>query len=373
MKKMYRSGLFVFASMVAILVLLPSAQAVDFKISGQINRAILWGDNGNDDDIKFVDNDNSSTRFRFTGSNEFDEDWKVGIVWEVEMQSNDSSDTEIDIGENGDTSDVDFNERKMEFYVNHNRFGRVWLGQGDTASNGTSEVDLSGTDVVNYSSIEDMAGGFTFRDDDDNPIGNGDGTGAAVSIGSAFSNFDGFSRRDRIRYDTPKFGPVYFSASYMNGQSWDVAGRFAYQWEGFGKLAAAAHYTAADTQRDPYDQYSGSASFLHDSGINITLSAGARNDVEGRDEDPYNIYGKLGYKWRKWAFSVDYTYSEHVGADDDEAQSAAVAAVWNIWESVQFYGSYRWHELDRDADQRDPGVGSAEDIHAVMIGGRVKF
>jgi hypothetical protein len=373
MKKMYRSGLFVFASIVAILVLLPSAQAVDFKISGQINRAILWGDNGNDDDIKFVDNDNSSTRFRFTGSNEFDEDWKVGIVWEVEMQSNDSSDTEIDIGENGDTSDVDFNERKMEFYVNHNRFGRVWLGQGDTASNGTSEVDLSGTDVVNYSSIEDMAGGFTFRDDDDNPIGNGDGTGAAVSIGSAFSNFDGFSRRDRVRYDTPKFGPVYFSASYMNGQSWDVAGRFAYQWEGFGKLAAAAHYTAADTQRDPYDQYSGSASFLHDSGINITLSAGARNDVEGRDEDPWNIYGKLGYKWRKWAFSVDYTYSEDVGADDDEAQSAAVAAVWNIWESVQFYGAYRWHELDRDADQRDPGVGSAEDIHAVMIGGRVKF
>ncbi len=373
MKKINRLGIFVFASIVAILVLLPSAQAVDFKISGQINRAILWGDNGDENDTKFVDNDNSSTRFRFTGSNEFDENWKAGIQWEVEMQSNASNDTDIDISENGDTTDVDFNERKIEFYVNHNKFGRVWLGQGDTASNGTSEVDLSGTDVVAYSSIEDMAGGFTFRDDDGTPIGNGDGTNALVSIGDAFSNFDGFSRRDRIRYDTPKFGPVYFSASYMNGQTWDVAGRLAYQWEGFGKLAAAAHWTGADTQRDSFKQYSGSVSFLHDSGINLTLSGGGRYDVADRDEDdPYNVYGKLGYKWRKWAFSVDYTYSEDVAADDDEAQSASVAAVWNIWESVQFYGAYRWHELDRKSSQRDT-ADDAEDIHAVMIGGRIKF
>jgi hypothetical protein len=72
MKKMYRSGFIALISIVAVLVLLPSAQAVDFKISGQINRGILWADNGNDSDLKFVDNDNSSTRFRFTGSNDFE-------------------------------------------------------------------------------------------------------------------------------------------------------------------------------------------------------------------------------------------------------------------------------------------------------------
>ena len=69
----------------------------------------------------------------------------------------------------------------------------------------------------------------------------------------------------------------------------------------------------------------------------------------------------------KWALSADYTYSEHVAADDDEAQSIGVAAVWNIWDSVQFYGSYRWHDLDRQ------GVSDIEDLIAVMIGGRVKF
>ena len=166
MKKFSRLGLFTMTIAITILLIIPAAQAVDFKISGQVNRAILGGDNGNNSDVKFVDNDNSSTRFRFTGSNEFDENWKVGIVWENQMESNSSSDDSlnddgegvIDIGSNDDTTDVTFTERKMEFYVEHKKFGKLTLGQGDTASNGTAEVDLSGTDVVNYSAVADMAG-----------------------------------------------------------------------------------------------------------------------------------------------------------------------------------------------------------------------
>ena len=76
MKKFSRFGIVTLTMAVTILLILPAAQAVDFKISGQINRAVLWGDNGNDDDLKFVDNDNSSTRFRFTGENDFDDVWE---------------------------------------------------------------------------------------------------------------------------------------------------------------------------------------------------------------------------------------------------------------------------------------------------------
>jgi predicted porin len=363
MKKVSQLGIFTLTIAMTILLILPAAQALDFKVSGQLNRAVLWGDNGNDDDVKFVDNDNSSTRFRFTGENEFDNNWKVGFKWENEMQSNPSNSTDIDIGENGDSADVDFNERHMDIYFEHSKFGKLSLGQGDTASNGTSEVDLSGTDVVAYSSIEDMNGGFTFRDNDDNVI---------TSIGDAFSNFDGLSRDDRIRYDTPKFGPVYFSASYENGQTYDFAGRFAYQWDGLGKLAAAVSWLPADTQREPYRQYSGSISFLFDFGLNLTFSGANRYDTPG-DDEPWNVYGKVGYKLDKWAFSVDYTYSEDVDEIGDEATSIGLAAVFNPWKSVELYGAYRWNDLDRDADQRPVGVGNAESINSVMIGTRVKF
>ncbi|OEU60491.1 MAG: hypothetical protein BBJ57_08640 [Desulfobacterales bacterium PC51MH44] len=378
MKKFTRLGIFALTIAVTILLILPPAQAVDFKISGQINRAVLWGDNGNDDDVKFVDNDNSSTRFRFTGSNEFNEVWKVGIVWENQMESNSSADTslngdgegEIDIGTNSDAGDITFTERKMEFYVEHAKLGKISLGQGDTASNSTAEVDLSGTDVVNYSSIADMTGGFTFRDDDDNVIlDSGD---SFTFIGNAFSNFDGLSRRDRIRYDTPTFYGFSGATSYMNGQTYDFALRSAHEWENFGKLAAAIAYIPGNNQRDEYSQFNGSISFLHNSGLNLTFSHGTRDfDVRASD-DAKNYYGKLGYKFDKWAFSVDYTYSENVDQDDDEATSIGAAAVWNIWESVQFYGSYRWHDLDRGT-LNAANTGDPEDINAVMIGGRVKF
>ncbi|MGD8993085.1 MAG: porin, partial [Desulfobacterales bacterium] len=244
------------------------------------------------------------------------------------------------------------------------------LGQGDTASNSTSEVDLSGTTVVMYSSISDLAGGFTFRDKNNNVIL--DSGNNFTFIGNVFSNFDGFSRRDRIRYDTPKFGPVFFSASYMNGQSYDVAGRFAYEWEGFGKLAAAASWLPAETQRDSFRQYSGSISFLHNSGFNLTFSGAHRYNADNRDDDPWNAFGKVGYKMDKWAFGVDYTYSENIDLDDDEAQSIGVGAVWTPWQSVEIYGAYRWHDLDRD-NQNALNSGSPQDIHAVMIGSRVKF
>jgi predicted porin len=367
MKKLAQFSIFTLTIALTILLILPAAQALDFKISGQVNRAVLWGDNGNDNDVKFVDNENSSTRFRFTGSNQFDENWTVGFKWENQMESNSSVDDsdnngdgfgDLDIGQNSDLGDVNFTERHMDLYIEHSMFGKLSLGQGDTASNSTSEVDLSGTTVVNYSSIEDMAGAFFFRTGDDVVI---------ASIASSYSNFDGFSRRDRIRYDTPKFGPVFFSASYMNGQSYDLAGRFAMEWDGFGKLAAAVSWLPADTQRDSYRQYSGSISFLHDSGFNLTFSGANRYDTPG-DDEPFNLYGKVGYKFGKWALSADYTYSEDVGAINDEATSIGAAAVWNPWESVELYGSYRFHELDGDGIR-----GDANDIHAVMIGSRVKF
>ncbi|MGD9241003.1 MAG: hypothetical protein PVG69_13310, partial [Desulfobacterales bacterium] len=310
MKKFSQLGIFALTMAITILLILPSAQAVDFKISGQINRAILWGDNGNDSDTKFVDNDNSSTRFRFTGSNTFDENWKVGIVWENQMESNSSSDDSlnndgegvIDIGTNFDTDDVNFTERKMEFYVEHAKLGKLTLGQGDTASNSTAEVDLSGTDVVNYSSIVDMAGGFFFRTGDDVVVD---------SVGDVFSNYDGLSRRDRIRYDTPAFFGFSGSTSYMNGQTYDFALRSAHEWQNFGQLSAAIGYVPGNNQRDEYSQFDGSISFLHNSGLNLTFSHGIR-DFDVRDsDDGKNYYGKLGYKFGKWAFSVDYAYSEN--------------------------------------------------------------
>jgi hypothetical protein len=344
---------FILLALAAAMFIISPANAVDFKISGQINRAALYADDDNTAKWFFVDNDNSSTRFRFTGSNDFDHDWKVGIVWEVEMQSDASN--KVNMGDDGsDLGDVHFDERKMEFWIE--KWGRMWLGQGDTASNGTSEVDLSGTTVAAYSSVNDVGSSFEFKDDGDE-IG--------VSVGQSRSNFDGLSRKDRVRYDTPKWAGFYGSGSVGNKSRWDAAARYAGDF-GWAKFAAAAAWAGFGTSSDTVDgQFSSSASMLFNFGLSLTASYATQDKDK---EDPWNIFGKIGYQFlEKHAASVQWSRTENLSANDDEGDTFGLAYVFTPWKSVELYGTYYLHMLDRD-EGSDP-----DDINIFMAGGRVKF
>ncbi len=335
-----------------MLALCSPAQAVDFKVSGQINRAIVYADDGDESDFFHVDNDNSSTRIRFVGSGEIGYGLTVGIVWESQFESNSSANIEMGQDSDGDSS---FSERKLEVYFSGG-FGELWIGQGDGAANGTSEVDLSGTSVVTYSGIGDMMGGLYFKDS----------AGANVArIKDAFNNFDGLSRNDRLRYDTPSLGPVTLSISATNGDAYELAGRLAQDFGDAGRIAAAIGYVDTTNRGDSeFDQWGGSISYLHGSGLNLTAAAGSRDTDGGTDAD--NWYFKVGYKSGKHAVSLDYGETEDLALDGDDFSSIGLGYVFNIFDGVELYTAYRNHELDRS------GV-SIDDIDGVMAGTRVKF
>jgi len=358
-KKTLKLGLIALAITAGMMVAI-TAYAVDFKISGQINRAAMYADDGKTAKWFFVDNDNSSTRFRFTGSNDFEKGWSAGIVWEVEMQSNPSN--KMDMQDNSDISNnsfgtVTFDERKMEFWLGYT-LGKVWLGQGDTASNSTSEVDLSGTDVAAYSSVSDVGGGFFFQNDD---------VYTSYTVGSTRDNLDGLSRKDRIRYDTPTFAGFYGSASTGNGSIWDAALRYSGDF-GWAKLAAAAGWADGGTRESWKSQFSSSASMLLNNGLNFTASYAWRDiDVSGWD-NPYNIFAKVGYKFlEKHAASVQWSQTWNLGADGNKAPTWGVGYVFSPWESVELYGTWYLYQLKLDVGS-DP-----DDINVFMLGGRIKF
>src|SRR5262245_9829 len=48
----------------------PSAFALETTLSGQVNRALMWADNGTRSETHHVDNAISSTRFRFNGTDD---------------------------------------------------------------------------------------------------------------------------------------------------------------------------------------------------------------------------------------------------------------------------------------------------------------
>lgn len=322
---------------------------VSLTLSGQVNRALLWADDGANSRVLHVDNDNSSTRMRLVGNGALNQDTAVGAQIEVEIESESSSDIAIDgTGAGGGT----FTERKLEVYFDHRRYGKLWLGQGDTASNGVSEVDLSGTTVVTYSAINDMAGGIGFV-----------GTGSA--IGDVYSNMDGLGRDDRIRYDSPSLGGFTISASNADSAKYDVAARFSGELDGGLKFAAAAGYAVDKNDTGLDSQISGSVSFLSRSGFNITGAFGVQ-ELEGSTLDPTFLYVKGGYMLGRNAFSVDFGAAEEIAGAGEEFTAIGAAYVRDFPNAgTEVYVGGRLHSLD--------GAGNVDDILAVLAGARVKF
>ena len=336
---------------------------ISLEVSGQVNRAALMVDDGDRTKFFHVDNDNSSTRVRFVGKGRLNQDFSVGALVEVQFESN--STANIDIDQDGEVGTDSFTQRHLTVYLDSKRLGRLWLGQGDTASNGTSEVDLSGTSVVAYSGIADLAGGISFK--------NSATQVKLVTIGSAFSQFDGLSRRDRVRYDTPTMSGFKGSTSFIQGDAWDAALRYSADYGAIGTKISAAIAYAAGGQRFDFNQVNGSVSALHSSGLSLTLAAGTQDlDKRVSGDDPVNYYIKGGYQIKpfrigKTYLSADYATTDDLAAVGDEANSWGVFMVQKIDKiATELYLGYRNHELDRTG-------ASIDDISVVVAGLRVKF
>ena len=355
---------------------------IALQISGQVNRAFLYADNQRVDDTFFVDNDNSSTRIRARATGDVDCDLRVGAQIEVQFESNTSSAIRFD--QSGQAGPNNFTKRKLEVWFDSEQWGRLWLGHGNTASDGTSEVDLSKTAVVGYSGIEDMGGGLEFEN--------------GVRIGSVFDNFDGLGRVDRVRYDTPIFSGFQFSTSFTDDNEWDIALRFAQSWNGH-KFAAAIAYADGDRSQGFCCGYqvNGSASVLFSIGLNLTFAAGVQQNLGtgATQRDAKFVYGKVGwifdiFDWGYTAIAADVAYNKRVNVaavpgtgNNDDAWSYGFFAVQRIdWVGTELYAGVRVHELDHNGIVTGPEAGTnfgaiassdPRNVVAVMTGARVKF
>jgi hypothetical protein len=331
---------------------------LDLAISGQINRMVTLADDGDSTKLYNVDNGNSSSRIRFVGRARPREGLTVGTLLEAEMTPNSSKEVSQ---RDQDTGNVSFESRHVDLFFEHEDYGRVSLGRGDTASNNTAEVDLSGTTVIAYSSISDLAGGLRFYDDDTDSL-------SGTTIGDAFNNLDGLSRRDRLRYDTPEFFGFQLSADAISSARYSAALRWSGELSDF-RMAAAAGYSYPGGDSDYI--IDGSASVLHQpTGLNVTFAAGTQ---EFDDQDnATNYYLKLGWQQDFFAFggtamSVDVGRTNDLDEDGDQADTLGLFVVQGIdGYGIEFFAGYRLHSLDRNDANFD-------DIHTFSLGSRVKF
>ncbi len=336
---------------------------VSLKLSGQINKALLFwdsdvdGDNG-DSGVYIIDNDLSGSRFRLTGGAKITSDLAAGFAAEFEFQTNDSdSVTESNQGGNDDAGV--FNVRKAEWYLKSATLGKMTLGWGSSAADGIAEIDLSGTKVASYSQTN-IAKSFI-----------------AVEGTAKWSNLDGNSRNNRIRYDSPTIAGFILSASWgYDGDSedleeLDLALRMKHTIGDF-KVAGGIAYFQQDenTGTTDVDNLSGSISVYHvPTGLNVTFAAGDSDDNSATDDDFTYWYIKGGIKQKVFpvgatAFSVDY-YSEDLDNSTAEPSRFGVQLVQYVDSAaMEFYLAYQ--HLDDDA-------GATQEVDSLMVGSRIKF
>lgn len=351
---------------------------VRLAVSGQVHRALNALDDGDSTDLYHVDADTSNTRVRFVGTGSVTDDVTAGTTIELAISPNNSGDVSQDDQRAGDT----FDQRITDIFVKSEDYGRLVIGKGPTASDGTAEIDLSGTDLAAYSGWSGMVGGILFYDDDADDLSD-------ATISGAFGNRDGLGRENRVAYETPRFYGFQVSGGANADERYDGAIRWAGQGYGF-KVAAAGGIADYESSDDPEFRLSGSVSTLHEAtGLNLTLAGGmdeSRPDprngdpdfdcgvtIDCRDSDGSHLYAKLGlirslFDVGDTAFAVDFTRTQNLPTPDDDGRAVGAIVVQHFdrW-GADLYSQFRWIELDRR------GPFDMEDINVGTAGVRVKF
>ena len=175
------------AAVSGALALPMAAQAVEFSVSGHINRAIIGVDGGGannkkdkeDGSVQHVDSDASETRFRFTGSEELESGMTAGV--------------QLELGRPGD-----WRTRHANVYLS-TAGGKITIGQGSVATDGMAHARLGGPSWL---------GGVS-------------NWCAYHSSGPACPSNDG-GRSPVLRYDTPAIGPASIAISTGDNDYFDI-------------------------------------------------------------------------------------------------------------------------------------------------------
>jgi hypothetical protein len=432
--------------------------AVRLSLSGQINRMEVYGNDGKSAEFRSLDNNVSSSRFRFQGESFINHKTSAGAIFEMELRPNSSASTTLTADQSssvssftagtagvGSTTGAAVNNttgvptvRWAEAYLQNEDWGGIHLGFGGTAGYLTAELDLSGTANAGYVQVPDTDGGFSFRQNGVAllptkafPSGTATvpcsitvagvkqtkcvstpGNSFGPEVGSVFFYMNGKIRDDRVRYDSPVWNGFQFATSAIDGGAYDLALRYGADWWGTTVVAAVAETfatslshgacaaycyssgipTAANSavgqptglalQYGPSaagsNQFDGSASILHPSGLNFTVAGGVQDpiykDPFGQDVTPTMLYIKAGWQtptpWfdiGKTAFSFAYAENNELQYKNDSAKDYNFSIAQNIDAgAAQLFAGYHHQTLERD-------FASYRPIDLVLVGGIARF
>lgn len=341
------------------------------SISGHVSRQITIVDDGRTS-VRHSDSDFSSSRIVIKGAGKVNSDLSVATKIETAVDDNRNASARADT-EFGGRSGNDLQTRKAEISLKHKSFGTVWMGAGDAATNGITEISF-----VNYAFLPGFVGGVNggaFRS-----ASTGDGNGAQfTAVNDVTGQQDGLGRSTRIRYDTPVIAGFMASAAHLDDQSWDVALRYSGKVIGT-KIKAGFGYSNDSTD----EQLAATAAVQHSSGLGAHYSISYVNDETRNkqgaansataEEDPLHQSAQLFYTSKfnemgKTQFVYEYSRTDHKRASGDKADAHSVGIAQNIdAAAMEMILRFTTVEFNNDAVTLDN-----DSVNSLSLHTRVKF
>lgn len=214
---------------------------VSLTITGNVNQALFFWDDGHEDNVYVVTNEINPTKIRFHGDAKIADDWKAGYVLELGIigARQDRVDQNDPVSSSGNTVGL----RHSAWYIDSKKLGRVWVGQTSDAGDGILEINLANTGHFASSNISQSFGdggnGFHLRRTN-GVLVTGVQLGDLVIPG--WGGTPDSHRYNLVRYDTPTIAGFIASASWGEDDIWNVALRYKGEFSGF-QLAAGAAYS----------------------------------------------------------------------------------------------------------------------------------
>jgi len=362
----------------AAKVVASGSDKVKLTLSGQINRQMQVVDDGFNTEVKHTDNQLTGSRFRIGGSGKINADMSVGTMIEMGIIPNGAGATTQDAANSNSGAASTHEARVVDIFFTSSKFGRVYMGKGSGGSDGSGEItnNMMGAIMQTGDMTHAVGGGFLFKNDG---VNRGAGGAGAITITNALADYDGMSRVNRVRYDTPTFMGFQGRATHADQGDWDVSLWHDATYFGF-KVGAAIAYSEQPNQTANASMTNGSVSVMSPWGISVGYAAG-RAVLESTAtvnrasnywgatvsyETAFNELGKTG---------IGYTYTSHNGdaTTDSSATGHQVAIVQNIdAAATEVYVS--WARASLDFDNAGTGSGGQfKDFDSYLVGSRVRF
>jgi hypothetical protein len=311
---------------------------VSLTVSGWVGQQVTWWDDGGQSNVYVNDLGTTlASHVKFTGQAQILPGWTAGYVLHLEAMGSDSltmNQFQVDGNDllTGATNINTVGTLQSFWFIKSDQLGKVSVGKQSQASDNTAIlVDGSGSLVpANWVSFD--VNSFFIRDRNSGDLTSLQWGGAG---GCVWGDCNGLPTNS-VRYDSPTFGGFSVSASWGENDFWDVAARYAGEWNSVKVSVAAAYSQTNSTVEGPL---TGNVAQAPDTGY---FQIGAYVEHVPTGLFAYGAYGHLDFQ------NTDL-YGD-TGANNTYYLKGGIRQRWNPLGHTVLYGEYMRAENNLGAD-----------------------